>query len=78
MKQFFSFFLLEHVLEQTSLNVLSTVDLLHEKLAFITGGTHQNCPILTFPDHPHIDLTQKKYKKLVAYLTEVPRYNRRF
>jgi hypothetical protein len=55
------------------LSVLSTADLLREKLAFITGGTCQESPILTFPDNPQIELTQEKYKKLVSYLTHVPR-----
>ncbi|CAF0804272.1 unnamed protein product [Adineta ricciae] len=62
----------EHVHQETSLNVLSTADILREKLAFATGGTHQNSPILTFPDNPQIELTQEKYKKLVSYLTQVP------
>lgn len=58
------------------MNILATADLLREKLAFITGGINHNCPILTFPDNPHIELTQEKYKKLVSYLTQVPRYYR--
>ncbi len=69
------FFGLEHVYEETSLNVLSIADLLREKLAFLTGGTSHNCPILTFPDNPQTELTQEKYKKLVSYLTQVPRYS---
>ena len=66
-------FLIEHVFQETSLSVLSTADLLREKLAFITGGTCHQSPILTFPDNPQIELTQDKYKKLVSYLTQVPR-----
>ncbi len=69
----FLFIYLEHVFQETSLSVLSTADLLREKLAFITGGTCQESPILTFPDNPQIELTQEKYKKLVSYLTHVPR-----
>ncbi len=69
----FYFFNLEHVFQETSLSVLSTADLLREKLAFVTGGTCQDSPILTFPDNPQIELTQEKYKKLVSYLTQVPR-----
>jgi len=69
-------FNLEHIFEETSLSVLSTADLLREKLAFITGGTYHNYPILTFPDNPQIEFTQEKYKKLVSYLTQVPRYIR--
>ncbi len=69
-------FNLEHISEETSLSVLSTADLLREKLAFITGGTNHNYPILTFPDNPQIEFTQEKYKKLVSYLTQVPRYIR--
>ncbi len=69
------FFDLEHVIEETSLSVLSTADILREKLAFITGATSHNCPILTFPDNPQIELTQEKYKKLVSYLTQVPKYS---
>lgn len=68
-----SSFSLEHVFQETSLSVLTTADLLRERLAFITGGTSEQCPILTFPDNPLIELTQEKYKKLVAYLTQVPR-----
>lgn len=64
---------LEHILQETSLSVLSTADLLRERLAFITGGTSDQSPILTFPDNPQIELTQEKYQKLVAYLTQVPR-----
>ncbi|CAF4440061.1 unnamed protein product [Rotaria socialis] len=67
----------EHVCQETSLCVLSTADLLRERLAFVTGGTSHNCPILTFPDNPQIELTQDKYKKLVAYLTQVPSENER-
>lgn len=59
-----------------SSNILSVVDLLCENLAFITGGTNADCPILTFPDNPQIELTQEKYRKLVSYLTQVPRYVR--
>jgi len=73
---FFLFFYLEHIVEETSLSVLSTADLLREKLAFITGGTNHIYPILTFPDNPQIEFTQEKYKKLVSYLTQVPRYIR--
>ncbi|CAF1238864.1 unnamed protein product [Adineta steineri] len=62
----------EHVQQETSLSVLSTADLLRERLAFLTGGTCHQCPILTFPDNPQIELTQDKYKKLVSYLTQVP------
>ncbi|UJR27532.1 hypothetical protein I4U23_008815 [Adineta vaga] len=62
----------EHVHQETSLSVLSTADLLREKLAFLTGGTCHNSPIITFPDNPQIELTQEKYKKLVTYLTQVP------
>lgn len=50
------------------------MDLLCENLAFITGGMNANCPILTFPDNPRIELTQEKYRKLVSYLTQVPKY----
>lgn len=64
---------LEYVREEDSCSVLSISDLLREKLAFITGGRRHNCPILTFPDNPQIELTQEKYKKLVSYLTQVPR-----
>jgi len=67
------FILIEHIFQETSLSVLSTADLLRERLAFITGGTCHECPILTFPDNPQIELTQDKYKKLVSYLTQVPR-----
>ena len=67
---------LEHVFQETSLSVLSTADLLRERLAFITGGIYRQSPILTFPDNPEIELTQEKYKKLVTYLTQVPRYER--
>jgi hypothetical protein len=67
-------FLLDHIFEETSHSVLSTAVLLREKLAFITGGTSQNCPILTFPDNLQTELTQEKYKNLVSYLTQVPRY----
>lgn len=70
---FFNLILIEHVFQETSLSVLSTADLLREKLAFITGGTCQESPILTFPDNPQIELTQEKYKNLVSYLTQVPR-----
>ena len=70
---FFHSPLIDHVCQETSLSVLSTADLLREKLAFITGGTHHESPILTFPDNPQIELTQDKYKKLVSYLTQVPR-----
>ena len=52
------------------------MDLLCENLAFITGGMNTDCPILTFPDNPQIELTQDKYRKLVSYLTQVPRYVR--
>jgi hypothetical protein len=68
-----NFFFLEHIIEETSLNILSSADLLRENFSFITGGTSHNCPILTFPDNPHTELTQEKYKKLVTYLTQVPR-----
>ncbi|CAF4854102.1 unnamed protein product, partial [Rotaria sp. Silwood1] len=67
----------EHVCQETSLSVLSTADLLRERLAFITGGTCNKSPILTFPDNPQIELTQDKYKKLVSYLTQVPSENER-
>lgn len=70
---FVLFVYLEHVFQETALSVLSTADLLRERLAFITGGTCQQAPILTFPDNPEIELTQEKYKKLVTYLTQVPR-----
>jgi hypothetical protein len=70
---FLNFILIEHVFQETSLSVLSTADLLRERLAFITGGTCHQSPILTFPDNPQIELTQDKYKKLVSYLTQVPR-----
>lgn len=46
--------------------------MLHENIAYITGDTDQDCPILTFPDNLLIELTQEKYKKLVTYLTQVP------
>ncbi|CAF4269194.1 unnamed protein product [Rotaria sp. Silwood2] len=67
----------EHVCHETSLSVLSTADLLRERLAFVTGGTCNKSPILTFPDNPQIELTQDKYKKLVSYLTQVPSENER-
>ncbi|CAF0785513.1 unnamed protein product [Rotaria sordida] len=68
---------LEHICQETSLSVLSTADLLRERLAFITGGTCNKSPILTFPDNPQMELTQDKYKKLVSYLTQVPSENER-
>ncbi|CAF4119841.1 unnamed protein product [Rotaria magnacalcarata] len=68
---------LEHVLQETSLNVLSTADLLNQRLAFLTGGTSHDCPILTFPDNSKIELTQENYKKLISYLTQVPTENER-
>ena len=64
---------LEHVLQENSLNVLSIADLLRERLAFVTGGTCREHPIITFPDTPENELTQEKYKKLIGYLTQVPR-----
>ncbi|CAF0831504.1 unnamed protein product [Rotaria sordida] len=67
----------EHICQETSLSVLSTADLLRERLAFITGGTCNKSPILTFPDNPQMELTQDKYKKLVSYLTQVPSENER-
>jgi hypothetical protein len=73
---FFFYFNKEHVYQETSLSVLSTADLLRERLAFITGGTCHESPILTFPDNPQIELTHDKYKKLVSYLTQVPRYEK--
>ncbi|CAF2686291.1 unnamed protein product [Rotaria sp. Silwood2] len=71
------FLTLQHIFEETSLSVLSTVDLLHERLAFITGGISHKCPILTFSDNSQIELTQEKYKKLISYLTQVPSENER-
>ncbi|CAF0903791.1 unnamed protein product [Didymodactylos carnosus] len=67
----------EHVLNETSLNVMTTADLLRERIAFITGGSTHNCPILTFPDNPNIEISQEKYKKIVNYLTQVPSENER-
>jgi hypothetical protein len=64
---------LEHVCEEIFWSVLSTADLLRERLVFLTGGTHHQCPILTFPDNLHAKFTQEKYKQLIAYLTQVPR-----
>ncbi|UJR21644.1 hypothetical protein I4U23_024721 [Adineta vaga] len=55
-----------------SIDVLSIADLLNERFAFLTGGTSENCPILTFPDNPFNELTQGKYKRLVTYLTQIP------
>ncbi|CAF1109546.1 unnamed protein product [Adineta steineri] len=67
----------EHIYQETSLNVLSIADLLHERFAFVTGGTSHQCPILIFPDNPYNELTQEKYKKLVTYLTQIPNENER-
>ncbi|CAF3661359.1 unnamed protein product [Rotaria sordida] len=76
--EFQEFYLtLQHIFEETSLSVLSTTDLLQERLAFITGSISHNCPILTFPDNSQIELTQEKYKKLISYLTQVPSENER-
>jgi hypothetical protein len=66
-------FVLERVFEETSISILSTADILREKLAFITGGTSHGCPILTFPDNPQVEFTQDKYKKLIDYLTKLPK-----
>ncbi|CAF4386411.1 unnamed protein product, partial [Adineta steineri] len=66
-----------HIYQETSLNVLSIADLLHERFAFVTGGTSHQCPILIFPDNPYNELTQEKYKKLVTYLTQIPNENER-
>lgn len=71
---FLCLFHLEHVREETSFSALSVADLLRENLAFITGGTSEDCPIITFSDNPQTELTQEKYRKLVSYLTQVPRY----
>ena len=60
-------------MEDTPSDGSSIVDLLREKLAFITGGAIHHCPIITFPDNPHHELTAEKYKKLVSYLTQIPR-----
>ncbi|CAF0722287.1 unnamed protein product [Didymodactylos carnosus] len=67
----------EHVLNETSLSVMTTADLLRERIAFITGGATHNCPIITFPDNPNIDISQEKYKKVITYLTQVPSENER-
>lgn len=69
-------FLLDSISGETSLNISPIADLLREKFAFVTGGTNNRRPILTFPDHFHAELTQEKYNKLISYLTQVPRYFR--
>jgi len=69
-------FLLDSIFDETSLNISPIADLLREKFAFVTGGTNNRRPILTFPDHFHAELTQEKYNKLISYLTQVPRYFR--
>ena len=65
--------LLESTIDDPPSSLPSISDLLHERLAFITGCTQNQCPILTFPDAPNAELTEEKYRRLVSYLTQVPR-----